>query len=248
MSKILYEVPAPEISDRVYKIERVSNVMLKKDMSTQVPKHVVDLKTITRDSNKSNLIQGTLISQTRPPLKKQLSIIDERKKVILDDLNTNFLNLELSPIEEYPVKISRAADITQEVRERKRLLEKINQSNNNDKLIIENENNIQARPKTFTIQTLDESFEKKTGTNIENKIEPNNNHVEKETDFKINNTDSENIKPIEKETKTIATTQKKSYQIFKVHGLLLLCMLLLALFLIIAQALLFSLSFSSSCE
>ena len=49
MSKILYEVPAPEISDRVYKIERVSNVTLKKDMSTQVPKHVVDLRTKTRE-------------------------------------------------------------------------------------------------------------------------------------------------------------------------------------------------------
>jgi hypothetical protein len=239
MSKILYEVPAPEISDRVYKIERVSNVTLKKDMSTQVPKHVVDLRTITRDSNKSNLIQGKLISQARPPLKKQLSVVDERKKVILDDLNTNFLNLDLSPIEEYPVKISRTGDNTQEVRERKRLLEKINQRNNNDKLIIENENNIPARPKTFTIQNVDESFEKKTETNY--------NHVEKETDFKIINTDTENIKTIEKETKTIATTQKKSSQNFKFYGLLLLCITLIALFLIIAQALLFSLSFSSSC-
>jgi hypothetical protein len=247
MSKILYEVPAPEISDRVYKIERVSNVTLKKDMSTQVPKHVVDLRTITRDSNKSNLIQGKLISQARPPLKKQLSVVDERKKVILDDLNTNFLNLDLSPIEEYPVKISRTGDNTQEVRERKRLLEKINQRNNNDKLIIENENNIPARPKTFTIQNVDESFEKKTETNVKNKIEPNYNHVEKETDFKIINTETENIKTIEKETKTIATTQKKSSQIFKFYGLLLLCITLIALFLIIAQALLFSLSFSSSC-
>ena len=257
MSKILYEVPAPDgltISDTgVYKIEKVLNFSLKKDMATQIPQQMVDLKTIP-DTNRYKQSSETLTVQSKPRLKKQLSIVDERKKVILQNLNSNnFLGLDLLPIDEDLLKIKEKSiaeyiprsDNSQEVRERKRVLEKVNQKRSyNDEFIIENEKNIPKRPQTFTINIGDQSIEtKESATNM---VDLNQNNVEKQTNTShIFNFETENNKTVEKVNTTNDSSQKKSLQIFKFHSLLLLWITLLVLFLILVQAILFTISFSS---
>ena len=277
MSKILYEVPAPEgltinKYSGDYKIKKVSNASLFKDATTQVsplqPVTEFDLFQST-DSYKRWVTKDSLIQHSAARKLSNIEELNEEKKAILQNLNR-----KLVPIQEITSEDSEKNFIveydpgyqytTKESSERKTNLEKIDNKKDEKifkNFLIENEIYYQKIPKRIRLITNQKRFDKSLEINLQN--DKQNGHssninqslkLRNSNDEVINdiNDNPKDMNQIELEDNKIDKIKNKSanivmnqFRVYKSHSLLLLWITLLVLFVLLIQAIVFSISFNS---